>query len=256
MGKEPKILLWDVENTHNIVATFGMWNVNIFHENILQEWFMLCAAWKWFGKSKTYGVSLLDDPKRFKKDYTDDFYVISKLHEVLSEADAVVAHNGDRFDLRKFNARAIKHGLKPIPPLVQIDTLKIAKQKFAFNFNKLTYLGDYLGVGKKIDTDNQLWLDCLYGDKKAIKEMQIYNLEDVDLLERIYIKLAPYIDAKLNFNHFFGDGHLCPTCGSENLHRRGFRLTRVSRFQRFQCNDCGSWSSAPDKKNGTSGAVR
>lgn len=243
--KEPKILLWDVENTHNIVATFGMWNVNIFHENILQEWFMLCASWKWFGEKKVGSVSLLDDPVRFKADHTDDYYVIAKVHEILSEADAIVAHNGDKFDLKKFNARAIKHGLTPIPPVVQIDTLKIAKKHFNFNFNKLDYLGHYLGVGQKIDTNNQLWLDCLHGKRKAIKEMKDYNIEDVNLLERIYIKLAPYTDAKLNFNHFFGEGHICPTCGSEDLQKRGFRLTRAARHQRFQCNECGSWSSAP-----------
>lgn len=244
----PKILIYDVENSHNVVATFNVWNVNITPDLILQEWFMICAAWKWFGETKVSKVSLLDDPKRYKADHTDDYYVIKKLHEVLSEADAVVAHNGDKFDLKKFNARAVQHGLPPIPPLVQIDTLKIAKKHFKFTYNRLDYLGHYLGVGQKIKTNVQLWLDCLAGKRKAVKEMVTYNIGDIDLLEKVYIKLAPYTDAKLNFNHFYGDGHICPTCGSENLERRGFRLTKVSRFQRFQCKDCGTWSSAPKGK--------
>lgn len=254
--RQPKILLWDVENTHSIVATFGMWNQNIQHKQVLQEWFMICAAWKWFGEKKVQAVSVLDDPKRFKKDFTDDYHVIKTLHGVLSEADAIVAHNGDKFDLRKFNARAIEHGFSPIPPVVTIDTLKIAKKHFYFNYNKLDYLGHFLGVGKKIDTDIELWLDCLRGNVKAIKEMARYNIGDIDLLEKVYIKLAPYAEAKLNFNHFFGEGHSCPTCGSEKLQRRGFRLTRVSRFQRFQCNDCGSWSAAPESKSGKVGKIR
>ena len=256
LNREPKILLWDVENTHNIVATFGMWNVNITHKQILQEWFMLCAAWKWLGEKKISSVSLLDDIPRFKKDFTDDYFVIKTLHGVLSEADAIVAHNGDKFDLRKFNARAVKHGLKPIPKMVTIDTLKIAKQHFNFNHNKLDYLGHYLGVGQKIDTDIELWLDCLKGDVNAIKKMVVYNKGDITLLENVFRILAPYAEAKLNFNHFFGEGHVCPTCGSEDLQRRGFRLTRVSKFQRFQCNSCGAWSSAPDKKNGEAGKIR
>lgn len=255
--KEPKILLWDVENTHNIVATFGMWNVNIFHENILQEWFMVCASWKWLGDKNVTAVSLLDDPVRFRADHTDDYYVIACIHEVLMEADAIVAHNGDQFDLKKFNARAIKHGLSPVPPMVQIDTLKIAKAKFRFNFNKLDYLGHYLGVGQKINTDNQLWLDCLSGKRKAIREMVKYNIEDVNLLERVYNKLAPFIDTKLNRNHFnVGERPVCPQCGEDSLQKRGFRLTRVARHQRFQCNDCGNWSSAPIKRDGSFGQVR
>lgn len=254
---EPKILLWDVENTHNIVATFGMWNVNIPHKCILQEWFMLCASWKWLGDKKVGHVSLLDDPVRFKADHTDDYYVIARLHEVLSEADAIIAHNGDQFDIKKFNARAIKHGLEPVPPMIQIDTLKIAKAKFKFNFNKLDYLGDYLGVGVKIKTDIELWLDCLAGKRKAIKEMVAYNIEDVNVLERVYNKLRPYVDAKLNRNHFnVGEKPVCPSCGEASLHKRGFRLTRAAKHQRFQCTECGSWSSAPLKKDGTFGKVR
>ena len=49
---QPKILLWDVETSHNIVATFNVWNVNISPDLILQEWFMICAAWQWFGETK------------------------------------------------------------------------------------------------------------------------------------------------------------------------------------------------------------
>jgi hypothetical protein len=250
MNREPKILLWDVENSHNIVATFGLYNTTIRHENVLQPWFMICAAWKWLGQSKINSVSLLDDTGRFKEDYTDDYHVIETLHKVLSEADAVIAHNGDRFDLRKFNARAVQHGLDPIPPVVQIDTLKIARKHFCFNYNKLDYLGHYLGVGQKVNVNNQLWLDCLVGKPKAIREMVRYNKGDITLLEDVFRILAPYADAKLNFNHFFGDGHLCPTCGSDNLQRRGWLLTRASKKQRFHCQSCGSWSSAPESNKG------
>lgn len=253
--KKPRILLWDVENTHSIVATFPMWKANISHEAILQEWFMLCASWKWLGENKIYSVSLLDDPVRFKEDHTDDYYVIAKMHDILSEADAIIAHHGDAFDIKKFNARSVKHGFGPIPNVVQIDTLKMAKSKFKFNFNKLDYLAQYLGVGKKIKTNIHLWIDCLHGKRKAIKEMVAYNKVDIEMLEGIYKKLAPYCVSKLNHNHFTQE-RVCPTCGSTRLTVNRYRLTRVGKMIQLQCKDCGGFSSFPVSKTGKEGVIR
>jgi len=249
-SKEPKILFWDVENSHNIVATFNLFKAFIPHDNILQHWFMFCASWKWAGKDKVHTVSLLDDPLRFKEDHTDDYYVIAKIHEALSEADAVVAHNGDRFDMKKFNARAIQHGFQPIPEVIQIDTLKIAKAKFNFNYNKLDFLGEYLGVGKKIKTDNELWLRCLRGERKALKEMLHYNKQDVVVLEKVYDKLKPYVPAKVNFNLFKSTGtQVCPSCGGNHTHRSGIRRTRTREYYRYQCQGCGHWFKSIDAKD-------
>jgi len=240
----PKILIYDIETSHSVVATFSLFKPIIPIDNILQDWFMICAAWKWHGKDKIYGTSLLGDKARYKKCHTDDYHVVKSLHKVLSEADAIVAHNGDRFDIKKFNARAIKHGLKPIPPPVQIDTLKIARNEFAFTSNKLDYLGEFLGVGRKIHTNNQLWLDCLAGKRSAVREMFLYNKQDVVLLEKVYDILAPFAKtSKLNRN-LFTQEVVCTNCGGHNLHKRGERRTLTRVFKRYQCVDCGKWNSS------------
>ena len=41
-------------------------------------------------------------------------------------------------------------------------------------------------------------------------------------------------------------GEQCSNCGSDALQKRGFHRTKVSKFQRFQCTDCGSWHRGRD----------
>jgi len=72
-----------------------------------------------------------------------------------------------------------------------------------------------------------------------------YNKGDVILLERIYLCMRPYITLHPNVALINGKVHACPKCNSTNLQKRGFSYSRVSKTQRFQCNDCHGWSSAP-----------
>jgi predicted RNA-binding Zn-ribbon protein involved in translation (DUF1610 family)/DNA polymerase elongation subunit (family B) len=235
----PKVLIYDIETTHNIVAAFDLYPEMIPHDNILQERFIVCACWQWLGEKKVHSVSVLDDPARFKKDHTDDYVVVKKLHELFSEADVIVAHYGDAFDYPYVQSRSIFHGFKPTPPVTSVDTKKIAKGRFRFNSNRLDYLGKFLGLGGKIHTDNSLWLGVLKGDRKSIEKMVTYNKRDVDLLLKVFKKLAPYIPSHVN-RELFG-GHGCPRCGSTKIQSRGTHRAISKIYQRYQCQACGGW---------------
>lgn len=238
--KSPRIILWDVENSHNLAAVFQLrHNDYINPDNIVQEKFLISAAWKELGASTTHAVSILDDPSRFKKNPYDDRHVVTTLHKVLSGADVLIAHNGDEFDLKLTKGRILIHGLDPLPPIPTIDTLKTARSQFLLNANNLNYLAKVLGVGKKIHTDNELWLRILKGDKAAIREMVVYNKHDVELLERVFLKLQPYIANHVN-RHLFG-GKGCPRCGSGKVQSRGVHRAISQVYQRFQCQGCGGW---------------
>lgn len=252
---KPKIIVWDIETSHMVVRNWSLWDKYTSHDNIVEDWYIICAAYKELGKKKVSATSVLDDPSRFKLNPRDDYEVVAHMHKVLTEADAVIHHFGDAFDIKKFNARAIHHGLGPIPNIVQIDTVKIAKSKFKFTSNKLDYLGEYLGVGRKIPTDNSLWVRCAAGERKAIKEMVKYNKQDVLLLEDVYEILKPYAPAKLNLNHFSSD-RVCPTCGSQHLSVHKHRLTRAGKMIQMQCQSCGGYSSYPESKTGKEGMLR
>lgn len=237
---EPRILIWDVENSHSIAAIFQLFNDYISHENILQEKYLISASWKWLGEKTVYSVSVLDNPKLYAKDPHNDLHVLKTLHNVLSSADVIVAHNGDGFDIKLTEGRMLAQGLPPLPPIPSIDTLKVAKSRLLLSSNKLDYLARYLGFGRKIRTNNELWLRILNGDKSAIKEMVTYNKHDVVLLEKVFLKLRPFCANHLN-RALFGKTEGCPRCGSRQFQSRGTHKAISRVYRRFQCNSCGGW---------------
>lgn len=246
MEKGPKIVLWDIETSHNLVAAFNLYQDYIQPENILKERYVVSAAWKELGAKTVEAVSLLDDPKRFRKNPEDDYYVLTTLHGVLSEADVIVAHNGDKYDIKFTEGRMLFHGLSPLPPIMKLDTLKTAKARFLLNSNKLDYLAKFLGGKGKKPTPKGLWLQVLQHDPEAIREMVEYNKQDVSELEFVFNKLAPYMDNHVNRQLFpvgkkKSEGETCPRCGSDYVHARGFHRSITQVYQRFQCLDCGGW---------------
>lgn len=227
------------ETAHNLVASFRLFGDYMSPENILRERYIIWASWKWLGEKKVHAVSVLDDPERYAENPYDDYHVLSTLHKVLSEADFIVAHNGDKFDWKFFQGRLLIQGFAPLPPIVSIDTLKVAKRNFLFNANRLDYLGKILKVGRKIETTSGLWLKVLQGDTDAIKKVVKYNKGDVQLLERVFLKLRPYIKKIPTFM----PGLVCPKpgCHSARVQHRGKAITSTRTYQRYQCQDCGGW---------------
>lgn len=208
---------------------------------IEKDWIMLGAAWKWLHEPNAKCVSV--SPKRPDNDYE----VISILHTVLSEADVLIGHNSDGFDYKKFNTRAIKHGLPPIQPKKTIDTLKIARRYFKFTSNKLRYIADFLGVEGKDESPD--WPKCVAGDEEALRYMREYNKQDVIATEQVYLKLRSYHNTHPDLNHICpvrdvsGELiHLCPKCQSPDMQSRGTTFSRGKVRKRMQCNNCGGWS--------------
>lgn len=244
MSDEPKILLIDIETIPNTVTSWSL-KVDGYldHDNILVERSIICIAWKWLGSEKIHSASVLSHPSKRKG--VPDAGVLTKIHGALSQADAIIAHNGDRFDVPWILTRLLLTDLPPLPPIPTIDTKLIAKRRFLFNSNRLDYLGKFLGVGQKIKTDFGLWLRAMKGSKKAIEEMVRYNREDVALLERVYLKLRPHVPAQKVNRNLWASEPVCPSCGSPDLAPRGIGRNRVSEYRRMNCRSCGAWSSQP-----------
>lgn len=235
-----RILHWDIETSLQLVTVFSLLHNDwIDPSNIVQERYVICASWLWEGESKVHSVSVLDNPKLYAKDPHSDKYVLETLAKVLSEADVLVHHNGNSFDLPYVETRMLVHGMKPLPPIQTIDTYRVAKSKFMLNSNKLNYIGQLLKVGQKKQTTQGLWLKILNGDKKAIKEMIAYNKQDVLLLQRVFKKLQPYMSSHINRELFGLAG--CPRCGSSSIQSRGTHRAISQIYQRYCCNKCGGW---------------
>lgn len=240
MANSPRIALFDIETAPNLSYVWGHYEQNVLDVEV--PWHMLCFAYKWLGEKKIKTHALIDY-RGYKKDRTNDAPLIEDLWKVFDEADIIIGHNGDRFDIKKANARFIAHGLKPPSPFKSIDTLKIARRHFKFDSNKLNDLGKYLKVGRKLPhTGFKLWMDCMAGDPKSWNLMRRYNARDVELLEAVYEKIKPWASGHPNLN-VYTQSNSCPTCQSHNIQRRGIAVTKSRRYQRMQCLDCGAWAS-------------
>jgi hypothetical protein len=232
-----RTLFWDIETSLQPVTVFQLAkNDWIDPSAILEERYIICASWMWEGDSTVHAVSVLDDPERYAKNPHDDRHVVEVLHNLLTQADVLVHHNGDKFDRRYVETRNLAHGLPPLPAVPTIDTYKLAKRHFLFNSNKLNYIGQFLGVGKKLATTPHLWMDVYRGKSDAITAMVRYNKQDVRLLHRVYHKLKAYGQLPSQAG--------CPRCGSVALQSRGVARTRTRTYQRFQCQLCRGWSRA------------
>jgi len=232
-----KVLLFDIETAPNLSYVWGRWEQNVL--SVKDHWYIICFAYKWLGEKKTYMYSL-PDFKGYKKDSSNDEELVKKLWELFDEAEIIIGQNSDAFDIKKSNARFIKYGLPPPSFYRTIDTLKIARQNFKFDSNKLDDLGDYLNIGRKIQTGGfNLWLGCMQGNKEAWKKMTDYCIQDVVLLEKVYYKLRGWAKTQPNMNLTLGTYTNCPVCGSEHIQRRGYRPTLTAIYRAYKCVNCG-----------------
>lgn len=235
-----KILLFDLETSAAEVLAFGRNKQFIGDDAILKEGGkILTMAWKWLGTDEILSIGNIDEIKE-----DSDLTNCCILWELFSEADAVIAHNANRFDVKVLNTRCLANGLPPLPTVKVIDTLVMSKKNFRFPTNRLNTLAQYLGVGAKMDTGGiELWKNVQGGSQEALDKMLDYNMQDVDILEKVYLKLRSFGHAgsSYNANHYNPDQATCSVCGSTNLYNTGRTITTaVSVFEEIRCEDCGA----------------
>lgn len=240
MKSSPKGLLYDLETSYILAHTFSLYPESIPPSGVVEDWHIHCASWKWLGEDRVYTA--------IEKDRCDK-NIVEKLSKAFNEADFLIAHNGIKFDIKKLTTRVVAHKLPALPPVPTVDTLREARALGAFTSNRLDYLGEFLGVGRKLHNSPNLWKRAFEGDKKALKEMLQYNIQDVYLLEEVYNELKPYMKKHPNFNVIMDTEEHCPRCGSEDLTKRGYSITISGRKQRLQCGSCGAWSVSSKSLN-------
>lgn len=254
MVNKPNLTFLDIETSPIVGYTWTTFDANVL--KIIEPSKIISVAWKRLGDDKVT-VKSIADYKGYKKGIVDDKQLVKEVWNVLDEADIICAHHGDAFDLKKLNARFVWYDLNAPSFYKSIDTKKVASRYFKFDSNSLNNLGAYLNLGSKLENGGfDLWVRCIAGDPEAWLKMKEYNAQDVTLLEQVYLKLRPFITNHPNLTVIAdGSGEPsadCPTCLSSAVVKRGFSITRTGRKQRFQCNDCGSWSSGSYVKVKTS----
>lgn len=230
-------LLWDIETSPNVVLAFRAgYDVVINHDAIISERKIICIGYKFEGDKK---VTVL----RWDKNQDDKAMLIEFL-KVANEADELIHHFGDRFDLPWFRTRCLFHGLEPLPVYKTIDTKMWASKYFYFNSNKLDYISKFFGNKGKEKMEFSDWKDIVMNKcKKALDKMCHYCGEDVIELEKVYHKLKFCVKPKTHAGVMAGlDKWTCPRDGSTNVHLSKTKISSAgTKTYQMKCNECGGY---------------
>jgi DNA-directed RNA polymerase subunit RPC12/RpoP/DNA polymerase elongation subunit (family B) len=226
------ILLLDIETAPNLAYVWGLFKQNIAPSQVEEAGYVLCWAAKWLNDDKVHFSSIKKSTPKV---------MMGKIHTLLDKADAVVHYNGKKFDIPVLNREFLLHDMAPPAPYAQIDLYHVFKDRFRFESNKLDNVTQRLKLGAKAEHEGfKLWTACMRGDAAAWKRMEAYNRQDVLLLEKLYKRALPWIN-KHPRHGTHGDIAACPNCGSEKFQQRGYAVTQMQKYRRYQCQDCGSW---------------
>ena len=236
-------LYFDIEVSANVGLFWQSgYKLQIGTENIIKERAVICICYKWEDDEDVYYLQW--DKKQCDKKLLQEFI------NVANEADELVGHNGDKFDLSWIRTRCLLHNIDMFPTYNTIDTLKIARSKFRFNSNRLDYIGKFLGLGQKNHTNFDLWKDIMLKNcTKAMNTMIDYCIQDVVLLEKVHKALNNHIPAKTHYGVIFGgDRGSCPECGSEEVVKNNRRVTASGLVKiQYKCKNCGKLHSKTEK---------
>lgn len=230
-----KILHADIETAFTVAAVWGAYEQDIAAE--LEHEYILGIGFQWEHKDKVEWRGL-PDFDLYKSEKKNDKALMEFVWKLLDEADAVVAHNGRAFDMKKLRARMLYHGLPPLKEPKIIDTKVEFKKKFSVISNKLDDLSRvYLGDRKVKHSGIELWVRCQGEeyDAGAWKEMAVYCKKDVALLKRLYALIRPWMDTPPNWNLEEDRPAGCPACGFAVYHRAGLRWNNTTVQQRYVC---------------------
>jgi len=239
LNRQQRYLVLDIETAPLQSYTWGLWKQNVAPSQIISDWFMLTWSAKWL-----FGKEIFSDRLTSKEAIDqDDAKITKSIWSLLDKADIVIAHNANKFDIKRLNTRFLIHGLNPPMSYQVIDTLDHARKRFAISSNKLDYINQLLGLNRKIDTGGfELWVGCMRGNVSDLKKMEEYNRGDVRILEETYLRLRPWIQPHPNIGLFIDkDVTSCPTCGSPEIKFHGKPYTTTANlYDSFRCTDCGS----------------
>ncbi len=239
-----KILVLDIETSPMLAYVWELKEQYIRPNQIKDEWFILAWAAKWVGEPSSKVIYRDLRNQKVKNDKG----ILKDLLELLSAADIVLTQNGEKFDIRKLNARFITHGLKPPKPFRQFDTYKLVSRVAAFTSNSLAYLTGKLNKKyRKLSHPKypglELWKECLANNIDAWNEMKKYNIHDILSTEELYLNLRAWAPDSFPkaFNTTKTDKQ-CGSCGFVGKMRLGKpRKTKKRSYVQHSCPKCGTW---------------
>jgi hypothetical protein len=217
------ILVYDIE-TSDLMGDWGT---------------LICVGYKWIGDKAPTVISILDYPG---EDVLDDSNLIKAFYQIISRADMVVTFFGKGFDGPWMNHKYLENNLPALPNFPHVDLFFTSKSLVKVSRKSLDNLVTIYSLGKKYNVSRRNWRLAKAGVAVGIKEVIKHCYTDVNLTEKLYFKLRPWIRQHPRVAGY----EACAACGSKNLQRRGMATSILKgKRQRVQCQGCGHWSTRP-----------
>lgn len=220
MERPPRELLFDIE-TSNLFGDMGA---------------LLTFGYQWRGEmKKPIAISIHDYPL-FKKEPWNDKRLVMDAYKILSQADSLIFHYGDDFDLPFFKTRLIEHG-KYFPKKHTVDTCKAAWRHLKLSA-RLENLAEFFEITPKVKVKKRTWKQAGFGGKKALEELRVRCIGDVQTLGEAVEVMTPYLKL-INRNLFFKEKG-CPNCGSKRIRvdEKKYYASDAKIRQTYECQEC------------------
>jgi hypothetical protein len=237
----PKVLLLDIETLPMVIHSWSLFMKNYSPKNIIHPTLPLMWAAKWLYSTEIMS-DILTPGEAINR---DDSRILKSVWKLMDEADIIIAHNGDRFDIKKLNGFFFHHDMMPPSDFQSIDTLKQSYKTMNLDSHKQEWITRYRCLEEKFETDYMLWVRCANGEQEALDEMESYCEQDVNGLEDMYIALLPWMKSHPNMGIYMdADASVCAGCGGQHLKRDGDYVTTAGTYPRYRCLDCGHQSKS------------
>ena len=237
-----RIVVLDIERLPMLTKNLAAWDLKSLQYRRLspddiERWGRtICMAYRWLGETRTHFLAEWQEGGR------EAF--LMRVRDVLDEADLVVGHNSTAFDVPHLTGEFILAELTPPSPFKQFDTLLTMRKNGNLEANHLDTLDKRFGFSGKTDKYRlEVAEAACAGDVKAQRRIERYNRGDIAATIRVYNRLRPWGNVNLGLFADDPERPSCPACEGRRLQRRGVAVKQALRYPRFQCTDCGKWST-------------
>ena len=194
----PKVLYLDIETAMMKVYAYDLFvpSKRISKDMIAENSFVICWSAAWLDAE--------NKPKRIMSDVCttaeakkhNDKRIVERIYTLIDEADVIIGHNSDGFDLKILNWRFLLAGL-PFPAdwKKKVDTYKLSVRYTRPPSRGLEYLSVALGGKPKQGLTRDEWIAIVEtGDAKLLAKADKYCRGDVKEGVKVFREYANAIE--------------------------------------------------------------
>jgi hypothetical protein len=238
------ILYWDIETSpcEGYFWSTGEQYVNYKQIKKGKETKIITIQYMFEGDSKPQYLTWNKTKEGFDDSEMIEFFITNIMRKFPQDKLIIVGQNHKAFDHKILNERAKTLRLTPpIHNMVKIDTYKSSKQTFKTASHGLDYRSEQYGLGGKLPTSLQLWIDIVEGRKTPEEEMVPYGLKDVTDLRTIFWNDLPYYETLPTplESLLLKAQAKCLKCESYKKPKYDLEPCRVDKKAGYECLNCG-----------------